>query len=394
MEKKGTLALADDFVRASGHLSLLLYKEEIESALRTPGLGGFQLLGFHDHPPQGTSTVGIVTALRASKGMVTPEEFREFCSETVPLARLARRTFTNRDLLTADVDVAHYGSSELNNTEFRWQLSPSGGGVIATGAFERRGIPTGGLTRIGKVEVPLGSVDVATKAVLRVFSPESGADNSWDLWIYPRPDKSNRDPVRWLSGWSADVAAEVAAGGAVVVELPKEQIPGATRGCFTPVFWNPIMKRYLKAYTMGVLCDPEHPALKDFPTEFHSNWQWWDVLRPSRVLDLDNMAPRPESLVRMIDSFVDNRHLSVLFEARLGKGRLLLTSLDFSSDLDTRHAANQLRHSLEAYVLSDSFDPKVEIQRDALEQLILLHQQEPKRETRDEIRQRFEGLTK
>lgn len=390
MIKKGTLAMADDFVRASGNLSLLLYKEEIESALRTPGLAGFQLLGFHDHPPQGTSTIGIVTALRASKGIVTPDQFRQFCSETVPLARLGSRTFTNRDRLTADVDVAHYGSSDLDHKDFRWQLSTAAGKVLAAGEFDRRVIVTGGLTRLGRVEVPLGFVDVPVKAMLRVFSPESSISNSWDLWIYPSPEKNPVARARWLRGWSAEIAVEVAAGATVVVEVPKERIPGATRGCFTTLFWNPIMKRNQHAFTMGVLCDPAHPALKDFPTDFHSNWQWWDVLRPSCVLDLDSIAPRPENLVRMIDSFIGNRCLSVLFEARMGKGKLLVTSLDLSSELDTRHAARQLRHSLEAYVLSKSFDPKVEIAQDALDRLIAIHQQKPKRESTDEVRQRFD----
>lgn len=393
MKEKGTLALADDFVRASGHLSLLLYKEEIELALRTPGLAGFQLLGFHDHPPQGTSTVGIVTALRKSKGLVTGEQFRRFCSKTVPLARLARRTFTNQDILTADIDVAHYGSSDLNNTEFRWQLSADGGDVIANGIFKRRDILTGGLTRIGQVKTPLRSVDIPVKAVLRVFLPKSDIDNSWDLWVYPSPAKKKVKPVRWIRKWSADVAAEVAAGSTKVVELPKEQIPEATRACFTPLFWNPIMKRYLHAYTMGILCDPEHPALKDFPTEFYSNWQWWDVLRPSRVLDLDSMDPRPDNVVRMIDSFVGNRDLSVLFEVRIGKGKLLVTSLDLSSDLDNRHAARQLRTSLENYVASKSFDPKVSIKPDAIDDLILLHEKKPRRESREEIKKRFDILS-
>jgi hypothetical protein len=393
MKNKGTLALADDFVKASGNLSLLLYKEEIESTLRTPGLGGIQLLGFHDHWPQGTSTIGIVTALRASKGIVTPEQFREFCSETVPLARLHKRTFTNQEILTADVDVAHYGTSDLLNSEFKWQLSVAGGDVIAAGNFERRVIPTGGLTRLGSLKVPLQPVQVATKAVLRVFSPDSKIANHWELWIYPRPAKSKQGPVRpvrWARGWSAEIAAEVATGGTVIVELPKQQIPEATRGCFTTLFWNPIMKRGQHAFTMGILCDPEHAAFKDFPTEFYSNWQWWDVLRPSRVLDLDSMSPRPVNLVRMIDSFIGNRDLSVLFEASMGKGKLLVTSLDLSSDLDKRHAARQLRNSLETYAASKSFDPKVSIKPDAIDSLISLHKKKPRREGREEIKKRFE----
>ncbi|MCF7958594.1 MAG: hypothetical protein K9M57_09125 [Phycisphaerae bacterium] len=390
MKTKGTLSLADDFVRASGNLSLLLYKEEIESTLRTPGLGGVQLLGFHDHPPQGTSTIGIVTALRKSKGLVTAEQFRQFCSQTVPLARLHRRTFTNKDSLTADVEVAHYGPRDLKSTEFRWQLSTDKGKTIAEGSFKRRDIPTGGLTRVGKVVASLDAVDVPVKAVLRVFAPKTEIVNSWDLWIYPGPETKKEKPVRWVRHWSAEIAAEVAAGSTVVVELSKEQIPGATRGCFTTVFWNPIMKRYQHALTMGILCDPGHSAFKAFPTEYYSNWQWWDVLRPSRVLDLDSMDPRPDSLVRMIDSFVGNRCLSVLFEARIGKGKLLVTSLDLSSELAARHAARQLRDSLEAYVVSGSFDPQVAIRPDAIDALVAFYQKTPKRETREEIKKRFD----
>ena len=94
---------------------------------------------------------------------------------------------------------------------------------------------------------------------------------------------------------------------------------------------------------MGLLCDPEHPALAKFPTEMHTNWQWWDVLRPSRVLNLDGMQPQPTPIVRMIDSFVGNRTLSVVCEARLSNGRILITSLDLTSNLEDRHAARQ-RH--------------------------------------------------
>jgi hypothetical protein len=150
------------------------------------------------------------------------------------------------------------------------------------------------------------------------------------------------------------------------------------------------MKRNQKSFTMGILCDPAHPALAKFPTEFHSNWQWWDVLRPSRVLDLDGMVKRPFPIVRMIDSFIGNRCLSVVCEARLGKGRLLITSLDLSTNLEDRPAARQLRRSLSDYVRSESFDPQVRIAADDMDRLIAAHRSEPKRETRNEVLARFE----
>lgn len=278
MNEKGTLALADDFVRASAQLSLLLYKEEIESALRTPGLAGFQLLGFHDHPPQGTSTIGIVTALRGSKGIVTPAQFRQFGSETVPLARLPKRTYTKDETFTADIDVAHSGANRLEEAAFVWSLKAVQGAGTAEGVFAPLPVPCGELTRLGTITADFSS--------------------------FPAP-------------------------------TTEAQIPYATRGCFTTLFWNPIMKRNQKSFTMGILCDPGHPALAGFPTEFHTNWQWWDVLRPSRVLDLDEMRPQPVSLVRMIDSFIGNRALSVVCEAR-GRSRNAKPAMKSWIDLNVR----------------------------------------------------------
>ena len=76
---------ADDFLMASGKLQALCYKEEIESALRTPGFGGFQLLDLHDFPGQGTALVGVLDPFWDSKPYISPEEFRRFCGPTVPL---------------------------------------------------------------------------------------------------------------------------------------------------------------------------------------------------------------------------------------------------------------------------------------------------------------------
>lgn len=94
---------ARDFLIASGKLQTLCYKEEIESALRTPGMGGFQLLDLHDFPGQGTALVGVPDPFWESKGYVTPAEYSRFCNSTVPLARLSKRVFTTDEKLEADI---------------------------------------------------------------------------------------------------------------------------------------------------------------------------------------------------------------------------------------------------------------------------------------------------
>jgi len=111
-----------DFVRASGALSILCYREDIELALRTPGFGGFQLLDLQDFPGQGTALVGVLDAFMDSKGLIAPEAWRKFCSETVPLLRFAKYIWTSDETFSGRVQVAHFGSNDLSGASIGWTI--------------------------------------------------------------------------------------------------------------------------------------------------------------------------------------------------------------------------------------------------------------------------------
>ncbi len=379
MKSKGTYHLAQDFVRASGALSLLLYKEEIESALRTPGLSGFQLLGIHDHPPQGTSTIGMLTALRESKGMIAPEGFRSFCGDTVPLVRLSKRTYTLDEVLTAAVEIFHYGPVDLPEVTVQWRLYSTSEDRCIAGHFKTRNLPSGTCTYMGQIEADLSTFRTPSKLCLAVSLQEGDIRNTWDCWVFPMASSSAEEVegVLYAHHWSADLASALQSGETAILELGSKQIPGAIRGCFTTLLWNPIMKRKHVSQTMGILCDPTHAAFAAFPTESHSNWHWWEILRPSRVLNFDHMSAQPKPIIRMVDSFIGNRCLGLVAEMKMGKGRLLLTSLDLSHALEERHAARQLRMSLLAYVKSAAFQPELTVKPEDIDRLIASHQHEP-----------------
>lgn len=86
---------ADQIGKASGRLAWQLYKEDMELCLRTPKFGGFQLLQLQDFPGQGDALVGMLDAFWGTKGILTPEEFRGACCETVPLARMTNFVWTS-----------------------------------------------------------------------------------------------------------------------------------------------------------------------------------------------------------------------------------------------------------------------------------------------------------
>ena len=114
--------------------------------------------------------------------------------------------------------------------------------------------------------------------------------------------------------------------------------------------------------TVGLLCDPVHPALARFPTEAHTNWQWWHILMNSRSEIIDDLPVELRPIVQVIDIFDKDRNhrLGLIFEARLGRGKLLFCGSDLEAIAD-RPEARQLRESLEAYMKSPLFEPRVEL---------------------------------
>ncbi len=110
---------------------------------------------------------------------------------------------------------------------------------------------------------------------------------------------------------------------------------------------------------MGLLLDPKNHVFNSFPTEFHSNWQWWDLYKQSKTLEFADLPVNP--LIRVVDNFFKNRNLTNLFEVKAGEGKLLFSSIDLSSRLDERPETSQLRSSVLKYMNSDMFNPENQI---------------------------------
>lgn len=57
--------------------------------------------------------------------------------------------------------------------------------------------------------------------------------------------------------------------------------------------------------TLGILCEPENPVSADFPTENHSNWQFWHLAKNSRPLILDDTPPRYRPIIQLYHSLLN-----------------------------------------------------------------------------------------
>ena len=379
LKEAGMLDQAHDFMRASGALSAICYREDIETALRTPDLGGFQLLDLQDFPGQGTALVGMLNVFMESKDLITPVAWRKFCCETVPLLRMKKYTWTTDETFMGRVQVAHYGPSDLPDVQVTWTVASSYGQKLAADAFDPVTIEQGKVFEVDMFSLSLGDIVAPQKLKITLSIEGTKYSNDYDIWVYPlKVDTSVPKGVMVTDSFVSAKTQKYLVSGGKVLLLPKlDKLPHSVKGGFQTDFWSPMFAQAAKRRgaevppgTLGILCNPDAPALAGFPTEFHSNWQWWHLVKNSRPIILDDTPDNYRPTVQVIDNFVRNHKLGLIAETKVGKGKMLICAIDLLGHQD-KPEARQLLHSLLQYTSSWKFAPKAEINTELLKQLLL-----------------------
>ena len=361
LDAAGMGSLGKKFLLASGRLQALCYKEEIESALRTPGMGGFELLGLNDFPGQGTALVGVLDPFWDEKGYVTAKAFRRFCNAIVPLARLPKRVFVASEKLEADLELANFGAAPLPDAVVNWKLVAADGKVFARGEFPAQTIAVGNSNRLGHVSLDLKGAVAPEKYRLVVGVAGTRIENDWDVWIYPATLPAEPDDILVTSKFDDAAQKVLQSGGKVLLTIPGQQVGNydvdPVKLGFSSIFWNTAWTKRQPPTTLGILCDPKHPALAAFPSDDFSNWQWWYLIHRAGALRLDLLPKGVEPVVRVIDDWVTARPLGLVIEGRVGAGKIVVCGFDLTAG-DADPVSRQMRASLLGYMASKKFAPK------------------------------------
>lgn len=376
LQKAGMLDQAEDFFRASGALSALLYKADIEMCLRTGKLGGFQLLDLQDYPGQGSAYVGILDAFMDSKGLISPEEWRQFCNDVVPLLETEKFCWTNNEVFNGKIKIANYSDKDLSGKSLNWELT-SNGEKIDNGQMD---IPCGkGLLSLKNIDIPLVSLTKNSKISLKLEVSGTSYCNNYPLWVYVEDGKTDSclSDIMQTDKLDERVFAKLAEGGKVLL-IPNRELSVQTTvgGLFQTDYWNYRMFKTIcdragklaSPGTLGILTNPDHPLYKDFPTEFHSNWQWFPIVKSSYPMILDKLPKGYKPIIQVIDNVERNHKLGLVFEFKIGNGYLLVCMADLNGVKDKPEVRQFLR-SIYDYVNSEYFAPTQEIDVDALKQL-------------------------
>lgn len=372
LAENGMAEQAADFHRASGRFAAACYKADIEQALRTPGMGGFQLLDLQDYPGQGTALVGMLDAFMQSKGIVTEQAFSGFCAPVVPLALIDDFCRWNDEPLHIGVAVANYAETAWN-APVAWRLATDDEIWVRTGTLSSA-TAQGEVARIGEIDLTLAQLQRPVR--LKLTLTTGTHRNSYNLWVYPRRKEPAGDIVL-ATRIDSTLKRQLDAGARVLLTPRHEDVTEqSTGGLFTPDYWNYSMFRSISERagkeispgTLTVLCDPAHPLLREFPTDGHSDWQWWNIARNARPMILDALGPRCRPVVQVVDNLERCHRLGLVFEFAVGKGKLLVSMCDPQAVAGTPEG-DQWNNALVRYARSADFDPALRLDWEELNRL-------------------------
>lgn len=355
LENRNMLHLIDKFVMSSGHLAARLYKEEIESYMRTPGFGGFQLLGIQDFPGQCTATVGLLDSLWKSKNIVSDTWFKQFCNEVVPLVKMDRRIFNNNQSINAEVMIDQFTFEDIPNANIMWQITYNNDKILAQGIFEDITLKAGTQDTVGYIKnIKLDYFKQPVQLKLSVQIENTKYHNSWDLWVFPNIDVASVNNkiedygIKVVHEWNESVE-EMLKEGSKVLMIPRKEsfINRPTyEGSFYPVFWSPVF--FNTKEPCGIYCN-EHKALQYFPTDRFANYQWYHLLQSSFNFDIDHLPEDFTPIIEVIPNYYYNHRMTNLLEAKVGNGVLLICTIQLD-EMEDLNEANWFKYSLIEYL--------------------------------------------
>lgn len=370
------------YIEASGMLSRIGYRMEIEAALRTKHMSGISLLGIQDFSGQSTALVGMMNALGNPKpyDFANPTEFATFFSPEVALLETEKFVWTNEEVFKGKLLLGNYGQEDQKGSMF--YCLKDGDRIIKEGHGSDEKFPQGDVTQGGELAISLADITQPSQLKLTVGLGE--VENSYDIWVYPAKEKTQERDV-YVTEYLDEEALYILEDGGKVLLSPKVNkttLPDSITGTFTTAFWSSQFVSESQPGSMGLLMDPEHPVFDGFPTEYHSNYQWWAMAKLGRPMVLEDFKQEDgtniQPLIQVLDSFSTVRTMGLLYEAKVGEGKLMVSSMGLDQQQATYPEIRALRNSIIDYMNSEEFNPDYELSVEQVQKSVIGAESDPR----------------
>lgn len=318
LERAGLYGEHEAFFRQTGHLAVECYKREIETLLRSREVSGFQLLDLQDYTGQGTALVGVLNAMMENKGLISAEEWREFCAGTVVLGKFASFTGMMGEDIRFDVQISEC-DPEKQHTCIRCTLMDGERELYACDVTPgaRQGRLTDAVSVTFPAECYRDAMQERITGLTVVLTLEDGTRNHYPIWLIPPIDiRITREGIEKDGRMVAFVSAEEKAdGAAIVVPSAEGQLPAE----YCTDFWcypmfrsiSESMGKPVPVGTMGLSIDTASPLLKRFAQEDYTTPAWYAILQTAHV---QRLPADVHPAVQMIDNTERCARLGILYQ--------------------------------------------------------------------------------
>lgn len=318
LERAGLYGEHEAFFRQTGHLAVDCYKREIETLLRSREVSGFQLLDLQDYTGQGTALVGVLNAMMENKGLISAEEWREFCAGTVVLGEFASFTGMMGEDIRFDVQISEC-DPEKQHTCIRCTLMDGERELYACDVTPgaRQGRLTDAVSVTFPAECYRDAMQERITGLTVVLTLEDGTRNHYPIWLIPPIDiRITREGIEKDGRMVAFVSAEEKAdGAAIVVPSAEGQLPAE----YCTDFWcypmfrsiSESMGKPVPVGTMGLSIDTASPLLKRFAQEDYTTPAWYAILQTAHV---QRLPADVHPAVQMIDNTERCARLGILYQ--------------------------------------------------------------------------------
>lgn len=318
LERAGLYGEHEAFFRQTGHLAVDCYKREIETLLRSREVSGFQLLDLQDYTGQGTALVGVLNAMMENKGLISAEEWREFCAGTVVLGEFASFTGMMGEDIRFDVQISEC-DPEKQHTCIRCTLMDGERELYACDVTPgaRQGRLTDAVSVTFPAECYRDAMQERITGLTVVLTLADGTRNHYPIWLIPPIDiRITREGIEKDGRMVAFVSAEEKAdGAAIVVPSAEGQLPAE----YCTDFWcypmfrsiSESMGKPVPVGTMGLSIDTASPLLKRFAQEDYTTPVWYAILQTAHV---QRLPADIHPAVQMIDNTERCARLGILYQ--------------------------------------------------------------------------------
>lgn len=351
LEAMGLLDEAGLWAANSERLYFLCHKSNIEGLRKSPNICGYHWWLLQDY---WTTSNGLVDTHFRPKGAIDQEKVSRLNGEVLVLQDGLGLTYRGGESLELALLVSNYSPDTLAEPSLAWRVR-LGDGVVAEDAGLAASAPQGEVTELRHIEVPLPDAPQPYRLTVDAELVVGGQryTNDWSTWVYPAtidpprvevplfasPDlmpqlgrfgveaipSGDRLPSRavYVSSLpTLPMLDAIEAGACLVLLQPQGLFPSASTR-FKTAWWRG-NERDNNAGTVVY----DNPITRAMAPEGWCDAGWRRLIEGCHGYILDEFPSVPEVLVRGIEVLGVCRNKALLFQAKVGKGALVVCGLN------------------------------------------------------------------